>query len=187
MYNKLIRKMASIILSLSLVLSSVTSAYAWNDTCSKNVYLSGKKVATLESRMWVSQLDVNFAKTKITFDATSSSWVFNATRTITNHVNSMTIKKTGLSGSLSANMNGVGASITEKTDSMFTISTGSANSYYRGMNTYNNTITRGVVGTIFSWSIASALTNLVVTGTSGQSVYIDGQLYMTSATVTAYF
>lgn len=172
-----------------VVFVGTTETYAWNSKKTRNAYSSyyGESMGQLDARIWISTLKTNYSHTKVTFDAISSSWVNNATKKITKHVNTLKVKKTGLTGSLSVSASkSASLSLAEMTDNVCELSTQPANSYYRGINSYNNCITRGVGGTILSFT-TPLLAYLVVTGTSSQSVYLDGQAFYNSATTSAYF
>lgn len=190
--RKLFAVVATMCVCVCMIFSGTVKTYAWSNTKTRKAYSEYYKssMGTLEARIWVSVLSRNLSNTKITFDAKSSSWVFKANKNITKHVNTLTLKKAGVTGSLSVSPGKtgttVGVTIAEQTDSVCSLATTASNTYYRGITTYNNTITRGVAGTIIMWTIP-ALSYLVVTGTSNQSVCLDGQFFNNVATVSAYF
>ena len=168
------------------------STFAWNNTSNKSAYsyYYGYNIANLEARVWVSTIKSNFWNTKYTFDSTSSSWVFNSDKSITKHVNSLTLKKNGISCTLSVSTSGAGGSVSEKTDSLCTIDTPAANSYYRGITTYNNIVSRGWGSTVSRYlipSVGKISGYFTITATSNQSVYIDGQRFNNTAETTGYF
>lgn len=134
------RTLGNIVLTLALLVGLIGSsmtAMAMNDTATKDVYIMGKKVATIEARIW--------AGTGATFDATSSSWITNANVSIRNHVNQMELAAGGLGVGISvptpAGSISVSYSNGNKTATFTTRAVSGSSATYRGINTYSNRVT----------------------------------------------
>ncbi|NLJ15822.1 MAG: hypothetical protein GX346_01665 [Clostridiales bacterium] len=163
-----------IFFALVMIVTSIFSiqALAYNGTGkadAKIYYKPGVQttVANLEARIWFSvPSSVSLFSYQQKFDATSSSWAFNATKPIRKHTNTMELSVTGVDASLSVSTSpGVSLSTTKSTA---TFTTAESNSYYRGINTYNNISDVSFLG--------GAVTKLRTTKAySKMSLLIDGQ------------
>ncbi|MCL1789787.1 MAG: hypothetical protein FWG40_00250 [Peptococcaceae bacterium] len=145
----------------------------WQKTETKAAYVLNKKVADLECRVWMSTAKGLPVGLKSSFDVTTSSWVFNATKTIRDHVNTqyLEVKAIGFSVSLSVSNSGAGAGTTlSQTSNTATFTTAKANNYYRGFNSYNNIANSGAFSTCRT-----------INAYSKMSVYLDGQPFSNQA------
>ena len=162
------KSICCILLVVVMVGCFTNGAGARNSTSSKAVFIMGKQVANIEARIYLSNLRSNVLRTKVTFDAVSSSWVFDCNKRITNHTNTLELIKNGASGSLSCSTDGkVGVSLKKESSSVCKIVTNPVNSTYRGINTYDNTVTRSAGGAILNLlPVVDWFTNVTITAKS---------------------
>lgn len=186
---KKIKIMVAILLSIILSTSYVRTIYAFNSTKKTEAYsyYLHRSVGTMEARVWVSTLKTNWAQTKVLFDATTSSWVWNPIE-LSQHRNTMKISVFGLSSGCSLSATGTSVSVTGNDSCKATIAANPTNSYYNGVTAYNNVIARNIAGVLNAWNPVTRFMSYVsVTVESQQSVYLSGNLYYNSAATTALY
>lgn len=194
------RIITTLIVFICMVVAQCGTSFAgWHSDDNSIEKHYGTKKITLEVRYWMSGLSVNFSKSKITFDAKSSSWVFvegeantYASSISKDHQNWINLEKKGLTGSLtiSSNPTGVtgGVNVSQSSEDVATLTTAPRNTYYQGISAYNLTITRGVGGILASWCPITAIaTGGCVTGYSWQKVTIWGDTTYNHVSVTNWY